>query len=596
VPSATSLAMMGLDRDSAFSRLIDINPVGLLDACMAASESAMQERHFQWRRYRQKLRHLWYLNVGGSKRPAYTTNYMRDKISTVVWNMFLQFTYPQWVPPEEGDRAAAQVATSCIQHVLKEAGLFRASLKAALEGDVTGTTWLKTYYSPQDEKIHVDWVAADDVLVDPKAVEPQLARWVIHRRRDVPVDDLEEEYGVKIKGEDAGPGGTTSPSRWAYTDEQRAYTPGRVVDCLEGYFRTQTGWHVIVSAGKQLLESKPLPYEHGELPLVAYSVGLDGTDMYPPGICEMIEPLQDLADALDEQIYRNIRMTTNRQRIINTMSGIRKEHVDNVVGRIYESQIDPRFAMVWDTPPTLASDVFAYREKIEERIDRVSGIYTQTHGRTERGVTAYAAIATLQEFSTRPIQGRMKLLADTKRQVGFQVWSLIKQYYGPLWIVRLAGGPHLQVLDDYPEAIRQWTPEEKAAWREAMGVNLVLSDIDERFDLQGSTDTALPSSRMQQAQLMLQLSAMADEWGIRFVDAEAVLDALDIPDREQILARRKKRFEMIMQKAQGQEQQVPGAGLGLMGMGDVPGAPGMGGPQLMSEQTGPETLMGAIGL
>ncbi|MDH7479873.1 MAG: hypothetical protein QHH02_07675 [Syntrophomonadaceae bacterium] len=307
-----------------------------------------------------------------------------------------------------------------------------------------------------------------------------------------------------------------------------------------------------------MLRDDPLPYEHGELPLIPYKCTDDPTTLYPPSMIEIIEPLQDQADAIDEQIYRNLRLMVNRQRLLSASSGLEVSDIDNLPGRVYKVSGPLEGAMRWDEPPSLGAEIYAYRREIEERMDKICGIFEVTQGRTERGVTAYSAIATLQDASTRTIQKRLELLAEVGEQAASQILALLKQYFGPWKSIRIAGGEELVLVDDYPteayvedeNGVREmaWTAEQRAAWREQNRVQVVLADIDERFDIQVSADNALPSSKAQRAKVAMDLFSLKESPDSP-IDAEALLEALDWPGRSEVLRRREERRQAAIMQA-----------------------------------------------
>lgn len=560
------------------------NPVGLVNELVAASRKAMARKYTAWARYRRKLRNEWYLGLPERRRPLYSTNYLYSKVQTVKAYMSLQLPEPTIAGTESSDDHAARYKQVLLDWALSsgQAAWKKKARELIPEGEICGTAWLKVSFDPDanngDGGPRIDVVPAELVLVDPKAVDPESARWVIHWRPDVSAEEIYQEYG---KWPTRG-GNERDKAADNRPDEQKSDTPGDVYDVYECYLRDystetvevqeeqqdpETGelvtvtvkrekrvypsWRVITVAGQTLLDDKPLPYDHGELPLIPYKCNDDPTTLYPASLVEILEPLQDQADAIDEQIYRNIRLIANRQRIINRASGIR--NTDNMPGREYYVNGDPNQAMKWDEPPSLGSEIFAYRQSIEERMDKVSGIFEVTQGRTERGVTAYSAIATLQDASTRTIQMRLEILAEVAETVSRQILSLLKQYYGPWKSIRIAGGEELVLVDDYPaeayspDGEMLWSAEQKALWREQNGVHVVLSDIDERYDIQVSADNALPTSKAQRAKIAMDVFGMQDT-GNNVIDAEALLEALDWPGRAEIIRRKKeKQMEQLSQ-------------------------------------------------
>ncbi|MEW6726904.1 MAG: hypothetical protein AB1327_08100 [Bacillota bacterium] len=566
------------------------NPAGLVQELVSATRRAMAQKYQAWARFRRKLRNEWYLGLPDRRRPLYSTNYLRSKLETVKSYMALQLPEPSVAGTETSDDPGARYKQTLLDWALSggQAGWKRAARELVPEAETCGIGWIKVIYDPSANNGEggpkLDVIPPEFVLVDPKATRPEHARWVIHWRPDVSAEMIYAEYGKwPTRGGDAGEQSGKDDNR---PDEQKQPTPGLTFDVYECYLRDlstttveeieqrvdpETGetveapvkrkkrryptWRVIAVAGNTVLEDKPLPYEHGELPLIPYKCTDDATTLYPPSMIEILEPLQDQADAIDEQIYRNLRLIVNRQRIINKTSGI--TNTDNMPGREYYANGDINNAMKWDEPPALGSEIFAYRKEIEERMDKVSGIFEVTQGRTERGVTAYAAIATLQDASTRTIQMRLEILAEVAEAVARQVLSLVKQYGGDYQSVRVAGGDELVILADYPpEAYNEdgemvWTAEEKAAWREQNGVHVVLADIDERYDIQVSADNALPSSKAQRAKVAMDLFNLKES-PENVIDAEALLEALDWPGRSEILRRKQEKQDAaMMQEAQG---------------------------------------------
>lgn len=584
----------GTDRPATLSERADVDAASLVDELVAATRKAMAQKYQAWARYRRKLRNEWYLGIPDRKRPLYSTNYLRCKVETVKAYMALQIPQPSVAGTEDSDDPGAQYKQTLLDWALSggQAGWKKAARELVPEAETCCVSWIKVSFDPSANNGEggpkLDVIPAEFVMVDPKASKPEQARWVIHWRPDVSAEAIYGEYGKWPKKGESGTEDGGKGRDDNRPDEQKTNTPGTTFDVFECYLRDLstekvdtveyqpdpiTGemvqvaakketrryptWRVITAAGTTVLRDDPLPYEHGELPLIPYKNTDDPTTLYPPSMIEILEPLQDQADAIDEQIYRNLRLIVNRQRVINTQSGIKQ--TDNFPGREYYVNGDINNAMKWDEPPSLGQEIFVYRKEIEERMDKVSGIYEVTQGRTERGVTAYAAIATLQDASTRTIQMRLEILAEVGEAVARQVLSLVKQYCGPWKSIRIAGGQELILVDDYPpeayteDGEMQWTPQEKAAWRDANGVHVVLADIDERYDLQVSADNALPTSKAQRAKVAMDLFGLKDS-PENVLDAEALLDALDWPGRAEVLRRKKEREAEAQAEAQAMGQ------------------------------------------
>jgi hypothetical protein len=283
------------------------------------------------------------------------------------------------------------------------------------------------------------------------------------------------------------------------------------------------------------------------------------------GEVEEIETLQDLADSLDMRIYKNVKQITSRQRVLNPASGIDQEDVDDTPNKVYLCTGRPQDAMMWDTPPMLGQDVFSYREKIEDRIQVVSGIFDVTQGKKPGGIQAARAIGALQQAAAKRLDKKRASFALTTQGVGELAAPILLQFYTDERIIRLAGGEKLRIVGDYPEALKasadsylmeeddeqlepmddeyagmydEEEPDadeallvEKAQWKLDNNIDLVLSDIDYDYDITATTDSSLPEDKSERAALASDLFRLAA------IDRKALLDALDYPDRSEILKR-----------------------------------------------------------
>lgn len=507
---------------------------------VALADKHNAERLLRWQRLRRKIRNEWYLNLD-MRRPLYSTNYLHTKLETIKAYMALQ------LPGIEAKTAVgAEFAQILLNHYLKRAGWPDPVAKLMVhEGEVANLGAVKISTSPDGVKLVP--IRTEDILIDPAASQVGQARWVIHRI-------LDPETEIQGQGR---------------RDRLESAT-------YEAYIASPDGWTVTaLRRGEVKRDPGPLPYRHGELPFAFYFPTDDVTTIYPASTCEVAEPLQDLADALDEQIYRNIRLTANRQRVLASGYGLTKEMLTNRAGETYEVRGNPRDVLYWDQPPPMTGDMFAYRSEVDRRIDDVTGIYDVTQGRRPVGIAAYSAIAILQDASTKRIQMKLGLLAKAAETIGRQALSLICQYAEPYFEIH-AGDRIVRVLKRYPQGMADLPEDQKEAWRRDQGVDLVLEDIDQRAEVQVSASNTIPAMRGARAQLAIQLYQM------KVLDDQGLLEALDWPGREEIL-RRKRAMAL-------QEAAVAGQ---LLGQGGEQG----GAPQGQGIQAGlqvPQNLQGEV--
>lgn len=566
-------------------------PVKTVHAIVEECEQAMNSRMHDWERYRQKYRRgLRYGGQRSNSNPLYPTNYVYNVIETLKANVVSGMSNVVAIPVEEGDAVAAEVFGKIVGKALKSAKLKEKSREVVHHGGITGMAWLKVAYDPDlfygKGDVYLEVIAPEDILMLGSAVQYEYLDLIVHRRRDVSEFELKAEYDLDyIKGspsdkkEDRSTGGGKRNSTLFKT-----YS---VYEVWALDYTTHTWWITTVAGSTVLKECHKSAYEHNKHVFVPWfdvaDTGADQAYCVGVGEVEEIEALQDLADALDIRIYKNVKQITSRQRVLNPASGISKEDVDDTPNRIYECNGDPRNAMLWDNPPALGQDVYTYREKIEDRIQTVTGIFEVTQGQKPSGIQAARAIGALQEAGAKRLKAKQESLLATQSIVATLAAHTIKQFYTEERIVRISGEKSFKIVGDYPESIlnpeavmsmeespldqmgemlaggvspeegmmpEEGIPEElsveaedtdemrdtdiemaKAQWREENGIDLVMSDIDFNYDIVFTTDSALPESRAERSQLVV------DMFRLGAIDRKALLEGLDYPDREAILRR-----------------------------------------------------------
>ena len=333
----------------------------------------------------------------------------------------------------------------------------------------------------------------------------------------------------------------------------------------------ENDWYVITIAGDAVLKEEFSVYAHNSHPFVEWfaveDFGADNIYHRGVGIIEEIEPLQDRVDALDLKIYKAVSLMSNRQRYINSSSGLNVNAMDNVAGRTFKVNGDPSKAVYYDTPPSLAQSVYEYRDRTEMLMQTVSGVYDVTMGRRPTGITAGRAISELKESAETRLADLMDSLAYSMQKAGSKGLQIILQFFDGEKILQATDADDdkdFVVIEDYPDEL-QPTPiyqldqfgqpllddegepmieegeedpevddqlrDMRKQWREQNKVALVLSDISFKWDVSANTDSALPSARQERAQVA------SDLFRLGAIDREALLTAMDYPSRHKILQR-----------------------------------------------------------
>ena len=525
------------------------NAVNLVKQLVKVSETEMSEAAVRWQRWRKKYRRgLKYLTEDSltNRTPLYSTNYLYGNVETVKSNLCRALPPISLRGVESSDEQAASLLLKVLEDSLKEANFQNAEVRWVHHGSICGYGVMKVSYDPNAYRglgnNRFEVVLNEDFLLDPWAVHPDESRWVIHRRRNVSVDEIWSLYGKWVE-----PEGRNAKEGFAYDMEPSQQVGGTATlyECWLKKWREggKFDWYVISVAGDTLLDFRKNPYDHGMLPFSVWYPAEDDAaeNAYLVGIGEIeeIEPLQDLADVLDVQFYQAVKKQVNRQRVVSMQSGIGQ--VSDDPGRVYYVQGDVRQAMAWDNPPGIGHEALIFRQSVPMQMQVVSGITDAMAGRRPVGIVAGRAVERLQDAGAMRIFFKQVGLAQALRRVLQMALSNIFQYYEDDRIVRISTGKDMRVLGKYPDALKlpkNASDDVKAEilaareqFKASYRVDLVLEDISQEYDIIIETDSPLPTNRQDRAQIAFDL------WRTNALDRKAILDVYDWPGRDEILAR-----------------------------------------------------------
>ena len=569
-----------------YSKVKD-NPISELQKLISITDNAMQERVAVWDRYRRKYRRgMSYLGQFSSGSPLYFTNYIYATVESVKANLTRNLPAINASPRGERDDLAADLISRVLNDSLSRGGIKTATREVVHQGLIATMAYFKVFYSNITEELEVCAVAPEDLLVDPKATCLDNARWIIHRKRNVPSDEIYATYG-KIPSKDSPQVEGVSIERslsdrdGLYVTEgelQEAIDVAPTFDVYECWIRCwerkrENDWYIVIMAGNTVLDQYFSPYNHNQTPFVEWIANEDycGDNIYHRGVgyIEEIEPLQDRVDALDMKLYKNTSLLSNRQRYVSANSGLNVNTMDNTAGRTFKVNGDPSKAVYYDVPPQMGDSIYNYRDRTEALIQTVSGVYDVTMGRRPTGITAGRAIESLKDSAETRLASVADTLAEALEKVAGRAIQIDLQFYDGERLIKSTDGdkdkdfvivadyppelqpqPDLQV-DDFgmpildpeteepltddenfdPELITPQLEEQRKLWKEQAGIALVLSDISYEWDVKASTDSALPAARAERGQIA------ADMFRLGAIDREALLEAMDFPARHKILQR-----------------------------------------------------------
>lgn len=450
------------------------DPIGLVNKLLGVTEPVVNQRALIWDRYQRKYRRgLTYLMGVTSETPLYFTNYVFSVVEAAKANLTRNMPELSAKPKGIKDDTASNLMSRVLKDALNRAGLKNVSRQVLHYGLINTLGWYKVGYDEDIDELALMACHPRTVLVDPSALDYREARWIIHKLPNQDASKVYEEYGTYPSKKDSDEGRVVG----TLTTDMRSnlYSVGDnmasiidvapTVDVYECWLRDyskkrKNDWYILTVANDVVLEEKYSPYDHNCHPFVPWIAMEDyNADNYytrGAGYVEEMEPLQDRADALDLRIYKNIALTSNRQKIVSGQSGVNPALVDNTQGRVLIANGDPSKAVYYDIPPQFGTDVYQYRSQTDLLIQTVTGIMDVTQGRRPTGIIAGRAIQSLKDSAEVRLADTGDTHALTLSAVGALAIQIILQFFDKDRIIRAtdANDTDLRVIAEYPESLQ----------------------------------------------------------------------------------------------------------------------------------------------
>lgn len=158
------------------------------------------------------------------------------------------------------------------------------------------------------------------------------------------------------------------------------------------------------------------------------------------GDVELLIPVQDLINDLDDQIRINARLTGNPQRLIETGSGIDLDAMTNEAGlNIPTTSVSAVRNL--EAPP-LPSYILQRRDTaLRYESQRITRFSDQMTGSKQSGVNTAAEAAVLQQGGQMSIQHKKLLLQETLSEVFAYCLEMVRAYWTEEVAVRLTDKP-----------------------------------------------------------------------------------------------------------------------------------------------------------
>lgn len=298
---------------------------------------------------------------------------------------------------------------------------------------------------------------------------------------------------------------------------------------------------------------------------------------------ELVLPISDQIDELDDSILRNARLTGNPIPIIETSSGIDAEKVTNTPGQtIVANNIN---GMKWLQPPTIPQYL------IEKRADTINNDKTivtrfsdQMIGKQQAGVGTATESLALQNSGNSMIEHKKGLLQETLSEVFEYAIELALLNWNTTMIFRIVGEDgqdkftsfnpeNLNRIPVLTEADTEYRNAYKEAHKDAKPEDYEYMQVDNEtrkvmFDLSVSVGAGLPNNRAYRYSIVRQAYADKAITTPEYRDYLIKQVGLNIPETPKTLQEQQQIgvFDQETVEKVQQEQQMQSMNAGVEGL------------------------------
>ncbi len=550
-----------------------------------AGKASLEQRVIEAERYYRQ--HNWGQKRNDFKRYGARSNSAWLFNSCMIKHSDAMDNYPEAnvLPREDGDSEAAKALSEVIPTVLELNDYEEIYDRAWWDKIVKGTavycvTW------DQDKSNGIGDVSINRVDILNVYWDPSVAD--IQQSRDffcvalIDNKQLEEDYGDLVK--DKLGSATFVPGQYAYETTHNTAGKSAVIDW---YYKRGGVLHlckfveniVLYASEDDERYAERGYYDHGLYPFVfdAY-YPMEGS---PAGFgqVDLCRDAQDYIDRLDSAILDSAMINARPKHFINNAGGVNeKEALDPEAPFVHVNGSGAVGDSVYPYPKSELNALYVnvLNNKISE-LRETSGSTAAAQGGVAAGVTAYSAIAAMQEAASKPSRDLIRAGYRKFRDVCYMMIELFRQFYDVPRTIRITGEGAM--------GGDQYMQFDNSMLGPQMQPGITGVDFSERlpiFDIKVKAAKQTAYSRMAQNELAKELYGAGLFAPQNADSAVMVLEMMSFEGKDKIVEKVKQNgtlFQMVQQLMM-QVQQLSAALGAVTGM-PVGGAPagGPAGPQ-----------------
>jgi hypothetical protein len=284
----------------------------------------------------------------------------------------------------------------------------------------------------------------------------------------------------------------------------------------DGHECTYDSWRVVVVAGNCVLmdEAAEDLWDHGQHPYKRFVMQEEG-EFWGKSMVRLLTPCQLSINRLLAAIEHHIWLTGNPVFMEGSDAELSRQRVTNSPGQRLMKREGAEAG--WLNPPPLAQGMEYWVQFYINEMERISGLSAIVRGGTPGGRNAEGVLQSVQESAFVRIRTGLRNLERSLRHVGQLGAALVAEFYdAPRMIAIVGPSGEKSSLALHGQHFYLPSPEGRTPLR---------------FSLMVQAGSSLPTSRAARIQEIDTLFAMG------VVDEQAVLEAHDIPHRQEILER-----------------------------------------------------------
>jgi hypothetical protein len=328
------------------------------------------------------------------------------------------------------------------------------------------------------------------------------------------------------------------------------------------------GRHVVIANGILLEDHDYFPFEDGLIPYDKYCNYVDGRNFWGISEIEQLESPQRvfnkiLSYAIDIMLY-----TSNPGWIVSTDADVDHENITNQPGQVIVKS--PSGTVERFSASQLPPHFMQMQDRLVSWFNDVGGQSDFSKGEAPGGVTAASAIEQLISASRTRIRQKQRNLDVYLKGVGRKYLNRVMQYYTIPRIYRMTEKDGRQFwlkfyLDKKPGEPNPQNPDQTQDMKTVAVLQSyfhdetgrVIAEPEKIIYLRGELDVRVQAGSdlpFEAADKERKALALFDR---QIIDAQEVLDQLQYPNKDKILARIQEQQQMAAQQAAAQQQEVP---------------------------------------